>query len=292
MVSYSIVIPTLNAEKMICNLIDVLNSQTIKPNHIFIVDSSSSDNTVSVIQFLKDKNIILKEIEKKDFDHGKTRDLAIRELDDDFIVLMTQDALPIHHNCMEELLKPFCDEKVAAVSGRQIAYDYANKDEKLVRYYNYLPTSRKWNETDISKYGIGAFCISDVCCAYRKSAYLEVGGFDYPIETNEDMLMAEKLLHSGYTLVYNAEATVYHSHDYSFNKQFKRNYIVGRTLEKYKHRFDDVSEVSKGSSLFKNVCNDLIKEKNYSSLLHFIFDCIARFSGNRIGRLLWKINQK
>ncbi len=291
MKEYSIVIPTLNAGKYIEKLLVSLNSQSIRPNNILVVDSSSNDDTVSIINSLNYDNVVLVEIDRKEFDHGKTRDIAFRSLDDDFVVFMTQDALPANDKCIENLLKPFADDDVAIVTGRQIAYDESTSYEKLVRQFDYPNINRKWNKSDLSKLGINAYYISDVCCAYRRSTYLEVGGFDYPVDANEDMLMAQKLISSGYSIAYNADCKVYHSHDYSFSRQFKRNYEIGRNLEKYKDRLN-VSEISKGSLLFKNVSKELIKQHKYLDLIRFLFDCVARFTGNRIGRLSWKINHK
>ena len=54
-------------------------------------------------------------------------------------------------------------------------------------------------------------------------AYLAVGGFDAPIITNEDMMMAAKLLHAGYALAYTPEAAVYHSHRYTMEEEYRRN---------------------------------------------------------------------
>ena len=290
MIDYSIVIPTLNAGSIIVRLLDCLNDQSIKPSLIYIVDSSSSDDTVSLVRDYK--NVVVEVIDRSDFDHGKTRDYAFRKTSSKFVVFMTQDALPVNSTCMESLLACFKDENVAACSARQIAYDKSSSYEKFVRNYSYPSLSRTWNKEYIKKLGIGAYLISDVCCAYRRSAYLEVGGFDYPIDTNEDMLMASKLLSAGYSLSYSAKACVYHSHDYSFKEQYKRNYAIGKTIEEYKNRLNSANMKSRGTSLFKDVSNNLLKEHKYLDMISFTFDCIARFTGNRIGRLSWKLKRK
>ncbi len=287
---YSIVIPTLNAGGGIIRLVDCLNSQTIKPNLIYIVDSSSNDDTVSLVKDYE--NVVIEVIKQKEFNHGKTRDDVFRKIDNEFVVFMTQDALPVDNSCMESLLDGFNNENIAACSARQIAYDKSTSYEKLVRFYNYPSVSRTWNKDDIRKLGINAFLISNVCCAYRRSAYLKVGGFDKVFNTNEDMLMAQKLLEYGYSLKYCANACVYHSHDFSFIQEYKRNYIIGKTLEGCKERFNSISYVSKGGNLFRKISKDLLKEHKYIDTIKFTFDCIARFAGNRIGRVSWKLWHK
>ncbi len=55
-------------------------------------------------------------------------------------------------------------------------------------------------------------------CGIPQERDLEVGGFDHPILTNEDMLMAEKLLHAGYKIAYSGKAAVYHSHRFTLRQ--------------------------------------------------------------------------
>ena len=157
---------------------------------------------------------------------------------------MTQDAMPTDADCMKNLLAPLDDPRVAAVGGRQTAYPDARPFERLIRANNYPADSRVWGAEAIEKLGVRTFLISDVCAAYRKSAYLEVGGFDHPILTNEDMLMAEKLLHAGYKIAYSGKAVVYHSHNFTLEQEYCRNYIIGQTMKRYEDRFEHVSETA------------------------------------------------
>lgn len=67
----SAIIPTLNAEDKISDLLESLQSQTIAPCEIIVVDSESSDKTVSVATGLGAAVLAVK---RKDFSHGGTRD--------------------------------------------------------------------------------------------------------------------------------------------------------------------------------------------------------------------------
>lgn len=77
----SLVIPTLNAEDCIESLLRKLLSQTRVPDEIVVVDSSSMDRTADIVRNLSQANscIELKVIDRKDFDHGGTRDDAFRK---------------------------------------------------------------------------------------------------------------------------------------------------------------------------------------------------------------------
>jgi rhamnosyltransferase len=94
---------------------------------------------------------------------------------------------------IEQIISNFADEKVAMVCGRQKAKPNAVHYERLIREFIILC---KKSETfaDINTLGIKAFYMSDACSAYRRSAYYDLGGFEYPILTNEDMLIAARAL--------------------------------------------------------------------------------------------------
>ena len=113
----SLVIPTLNAGKYIEPLLKRIKEQTIPVGEIVIVDSSSDDDTVIKAQKFDDVKVI--SIERKDFNHGGTRDLAIQQTTGDIILCLTQDALPCDEYYVEHLTSPFAeDEKIAMASGR------------------------------------------------------------------------------------------------------------------------------------------------------------------------------
>jgi len=259
-----------------------LRDQSVPPAQIMVVDSQSDDGTADLARGVEGVEVI--DIKREAFDHGKTRDMALRGSRGEFVVFMTQDALPMEARCMENLLKPFEDPRVAAVGGRQQAWPDARPFERLVRANNYPEESRIWSSDDIARLGVRAFLISDVCAAYRRSAYLSVGGFDYPILTNEDMLMAEKLLHAGYKLAYAGDAAVYHSHRFTLRQEYRRNVAIGRTMKAYEERFEHVKETSEGVALFKRVMLSLIREGELAECACFTLNCAARLIGNRVGR--------
>lgn len=278
----SLIIPTLNGAKELPALMKRLRNQTMPPDEIIVVDSASTDGTAQLAGQLGAKVI---EIERKDFDHGGTRDKALRHSKGDFVLFMTQDALPVDEHYIERLIAPFDDPRVAAVGGRQVPKKNARLFEKLVREHNYPAHTRVWDASAIDEMGVRAFLISDVCSAYRRMAYLNAGGFDHPIMTNEDMLMAQRLLEAGHAICYCGAAAVYHSHNMTLVQQYKRNYIVGRTMKRYEARFAHVNEMGEGTKLAKAVLMQLLKEIHLIEAMCFCADCAARLFGNRLGRM-------
>jgi len=278
----SLIIPTLNGAKELPALMTRLQNQTVPPDEIIVVDSASTDGTAQLAGQLGAKVV---EIARKDFDHGGTRDKALRHSQGDIVLFMTQDALPVDEHYIERLIAPFDDPRVAAVGGRQVPKRDARPFERLVREHNYPLHTRVWDASAIPQMGVRAFLISDVCSAYRRSAYLNAGGFDHPIMTNEDMLMAQRLLENGNAICYCGAAAVYHSHNMTLMQQFKRNYIVGRTMKRYEERFVHVSELGEGTKLAKAVLMQLLRDLRVIEAFCFCVDCAARLLGNRLGRL-------
>ncbi|OZG65388.1 glycosyl transferase family 2 [Bifidobacterium hapali] len=277
----SVIIPTLNAGQQITELLEALQAQTRKPDEIIVVDSQSDDDTVHRVRHFDDVRLL--QIQRKNFDHGATRDMALRESKGDYVLFLTQDALPKDEYYIEELLKPFSDERVALVSGRQIARLSARSSEKLVREFNYPPVSHVRSAKDIPRFGIKAFFATDVCSAYRRDAYLAVGGFEHPITTNEDMFIAASFLCAGYSVAYAADAQVWHSHNFSLKQQYKRNYIMGKEIELRKDKLGGAKVAGEGASLVKYVMSGLARSGQVGEMFWFCLDCAARLLGNRAG---------
>lgn len=279
---YCVVIPTLNAAKYIDPLLDALNGQARPPREIMVVDSGSDDDTVARAR--RHPRVHVASIRRADFDHGGTRDRAIRDCDAPFVVLMTQDALPTDEHCMERLLAPFGDDRVAAVCARQVARPEATAREREVRAFRYPAESFTWDRDDIPRMGIRAYLLSDVCAAYRRSAYLAVGGFEHPIETNEDMLIAADFLKAGYRLAYSGEARVWHSHNFTLRQEYTRNRKVGAFLARYADRFADSGAMGEGLRMVKAISIKLLRQGQVGEWIAFGFNCAARILGNRAGR--------
>lgn len=278
----SVIIPTLNAEHDIEGLLAVLGRQSIQPIEILVVDSASEDRTIELIQ--KHKGVRLLQIDRQDFNHGSTRDLALRESRGDFVCFLTQDAVPVSDDYLELLVAPMVDDsEIALVSGRQLPKADARRFEQLVRGFNYPDSSSVRSKRDLKKFGIKTFFASDTCSAYRRTAYLECGGFEH-VNTNEDMLMAARFITSGMKVAYEPRAEVYHSHNFTPSQQFARNRAVGFFLESHADDLMHTSETGEGGRLVKSVSLQLLREGNFGEFVAFGVDCCARLLGNRAGR--------
>ena len=280
--SISVVIPTLNAEREIGALLTSIESQSLKPREILVVDSSSDDGTAARVAEHADVEFLV--IDRKDFNHGGTRDMALRHTTGDFVCFLTQDAVPASESYLERLVAPMlADPDIALVSGRQLPKADARRFEQLVRGFNYPDAPSVRGKADLDRYGIKTFFASDVCSCYRREAYLAFGGFD-AVNTNEDMLIAARFVAAGLKVAYEPAAEVYHSHNLTPKEQYARNRAVGRFLAEHADDLMHASEIGEGGKLVKAVSVQLLREGRVVEFFAFGVDCAARLFGNRKGR--------
>ena len=213
----TVIIPTYNAGQGFPDLLDSLQTQTLKPAQIIIIDSESTDET---LEMAKRRNCKVITINRSDFDHGTTRNLAISEVSSEFAIFLTQDATPVDNCMIAELIKPMqANLNIAVCYGRQLPRPNAGPLESFARQFNYPAESILKTKNDIEKCGLKSFCCSNSCSAIRCSTFEELGGFKNDVIVNEDMLFAAKAILQNHSVYYSATAKVYHSHPYSLLQQ-------------------------------------------------------------------------
>lgn len=278
----TVVIPTLNAERFLPELLEQIHNQSLRPCEIIVVDSDSEDSTADICR--KDDSVTLISIKRNDFDHGGTRDLAVRQSKGDCIVFFSQDALPADSDCLARLTAKLGQDGIAVCTGRQIAREDAGETEKLIRIYNYPEASNVRSENDRERMGIKTYFCSNSFSAYDRKVYLELGGFDHPVLSNEDMFFAVEVISNGYKIAYCADAKVYHSHDHSVKELFERNFREGYEIERHRELLGDVSLESEGMRMVRAVGGGLLRHGHILSLTRFGAECAIKLAGNRMGR--------
>lgn len=277
----SVIIMTLNAEEYIKNMLDILCKQSLKPVEIIVADSESTDKTVEIAKTYDLVKII--EVKRSEFDHGGSRDVALKESVGDFVLFFTQDAIIEQIDYIEQITSNFDDGAVAMVCARQKAKTDAAHYERLIRNFNYPMVKKVRTKADIATMGVKAFYMSDACSAYRRTAYFDLGGFEHPILTNEDMLIAARALEKDYKIVYDPCAYVLHSHNFTFKQEFKRNFDVAAFMVMHKDVFAGMNVEGEGMKLVKYVSKGLLSRLHFISFIKFGMICVAKFTGYRKG---------
>lgn len=221
----SIIIPTRNGADTLAELLAVLRLQTVQANEILVVDSSSTDETVEIATSFGAHVTV---ISKESFDHGGTRSSIAKLAKGEFLVFLTQDALPATKDSLSQLLSPLCANSRAAVCyGRQLPKKDATWAAASLRSFNYPDQSSVRSFDDRSVHGLKTVFVSNSFAAYRKSALEEVGYFKNGLIFGEDTCTVGRLLEKGYVSIYASDAKVYHSHNYSWPEEFRRAFDTG-----------------------------------------------------------------
>ncbi|MBQ8197991.1 MAG: glycosyltransferase family 2 protein [Lachnospiraceae bacterium] len=282
-----VIIPTYKPDGSFFELLDRLNSQTVKVRKIIVINTEEKyfHQLVYGRRFKEEySNLQVKHISAHEFDHGGTRRRAASETDADVFVMMTQDAVPADEYLLERLLLPLADERVAVSYARQLAKEDAGEIEKYTRVFNYPKESVIKGKEDIPTLGIKTFFCSDVCAAYKRNVYEELGGFVKKAIFNEDMVFAAKAVKAGYRIAYAADAQVYHSHNYTGAEQFRRNFDLGVSQACHPEVFDGISSESEGISMVKKTIRHLWDSGHKKEIFRLIYTSGCKFIGYRLGK--------
>ena len=214
-VSVSVVIPTQNAGDEFDNLLRTLKNQKgFRDIELIIVDSGSSDDTVSVAKSFGAKVV---EIKPEDFTHSYSRNLGAEQAVNDFLFFTVQDALPssvflfyqLYSRLKRTNLKVItctetpradCDLFFRLTNRNHYRFlDVINKD-RLFTYQGtdeYEPLRKNAQLSDI-----GLFIDRELFLKYR-----------YMLDYGEDLDLGMRLVKDGHTLYYAGTVKMIHSHN-------------------------------------------------------------------------------
>lgn len=283
-----VIIPLYKPGRELFSLLDSLLNQTVKVNRIILINTEEKYFTQLIYGssfWKKYKDIVsVHHISQKEFNHGGTRRMAVRRSKAEIFVMMTQDALPANSNLLENLLKALEQDGVAAAYARQLPAADCGVIERYTRGFNYPDSSHVRTFADLEKTGIKTFFCSNVCAAYKRAVYDELGGFVKRTIFNEDMIFAAGAIKKGYGIAYAADAEVIHSHNYTNRQQFCRNFDLGVSQADNPQIFKEVPSEKEGKKLVKETAGWLWRSNKKRLLPHFFMQCACKYAGYLLGK--------
>lgn len=292
-----VVIPVYKPDKKLQMVISRLMGQTIVPSNIFLIHTRSSEDDWHTEQLLQEVQteysvVQVVSIAQEEFDHGGTRDMAIHLCKSQYVLMMTQDAMPKNGKLIETL-RNAQGEKISVVFARQEPAKDCRIIERYTRTFNYPAESHSAMEKAAqTNNGIKSIFCSDVCAMYDRIAYEEVGGFPGKVIFNEDEIFAAKSLKAGYDIRYEAQAVVIHSHNYSGVQYFKRYFDLGVSQADFSYIFNEYHAEDEGIRLVKQTFRYLMKRKSYFDIPVLFYHSGMKLIGMKLGKMYRKLPDK
>ena len=282
-----VIIPVYRPGAELLELLKRLQQQTIPLGKIILMNTEKQyfDLLTAGTSFIQDfPEVEVHHLAREEFDHGGTRHQGVGYGDGEVFVTMTQDAMPADEYLVERLLESLRGEKVAAAYARQLPDRECSEAERFTRGFNYPEESRVKTKADLPEMGIKTFFCSNVCAAYRRDVFDELGGFVNRAIFNEDMLYAAKAVEAGYGIAYVAQAKVYHSHNYTYRQQFRRNFDLGVSQADHPEVFAAYPPESEGIRLVKSTVEHLKKKGMRSKIPDVIIQSGFKYTGYVMGK--------
>ena len=277
-----VLIPVYRPDGKLTELLKRLKTQNY-PIHRVILMNTEERHFPAELTGIWDR-VEVYHLAKEEFDHGGTRDRGVRMSTADLVVCMTQDAMPADETLIEELVKPFDDPGVWAAYARQLPNEDCREVEKYTRSFNYPEQSMVKTKEDLDRLGIKTFFCSNVCAAWRREKYLELGGFVKHTIFNEDMILAGTMIKQGGKIAYCAKAKVIHSHNYSAFQQFHRNFDLAVSQTMYPEVFGGIRSESEGIKLVKKSLSYCIKIGKPWLMIQVVTQSAGKLLGYKMGQ--------
>lgn len=205
----SIVVRTYNEEQHIGRLLSGLTQQTISDYEIILVDSGSTDATLSIASQYP---VSIIHISPAEFTFGRSLNLGISKASSEFIVIASAHVYPVYPDWLEQLLSVFSNPRVAVSYGKQRGGGTTKISEHQL-FAKWFPEKSCYHQTH-------PFC-NNANAAIRYSLWQQ-HSFDETLSGLEDLEWSNWAMQNGYLVSYQAEAEVIHLHDETPHKVYNR----------------------------------------------------------------------
>ena len=290
-----VIIPVYRPGMELFSLLERLENQTVAVQNIILMNTEEKyfkqlicDNTMFIEKY---RNTKVWHLSKREFDHGGTRHEGVKHSDAEIFITMTQDAMPVDNTLVERLVESLTGN-VAVAYARQLPSKNSDELERISRSFNYPKKSCVKTEADLKKLGIKTFFCSNVCAAYRRDVYDELGGFIRHTIFNEDMIYAAGAVKAGYGIAYCAGARVVHSHNYTNLQQLRRNFDLGVSQADHPEVFGGAASESEGKKLVKEAWRQLKAKRQLYRFPKFCVQCGFKYAGYLLGKHYRRLPRK
>lgn len=229
MIVTSVLIPTKNGGKDFETCLAAIYSQKgAAPFEVIVIDSGSTDATVEVARRYPAR---IEQIPPETFHHARTRNFAAGLAKGQVLVFLSQDAIPASDTWLAAMTKDFKEPSVGAVYGRQLPKLESGLERRSAFAAMYGETKIVKMPMDGVGLGHKYYHFSNANSAIRRTVW-EATRFPEDLKVFEDVGIAKRILDSGWSIIYEPEGAVYHSHDFPVDILFRRYFDIGVVYER------------------------------------------------------------
>jgi len=224
MTETSILIPTKNgAEDLEACLAAIYTQKGTGPFEVIVIDSGSTDGTLEIARRYP---VRIEQIPPETFHHARTRNYAAGLAKGEFLVFLSQDAIPASDMWLQGMISNFDDQSVGAAYGRQLPRHDSTLERQETLDAVYGGERVVKDPSRGQECGFRYYHFSSVNSAIRKEVW-QATGFPDDLKVYEDLGIAKRILDAGWKIVYEPQGAVYHSHSHSVGGLFKRYFDGG-----------------------------------------------------------------
>ena len=177
----TVVIVNWNGAHFLDRCLSALLAQTVTPHEIILVDNASTDDSLDIVRSFPSVRLLAQN-KNLGFARGNNLAIAAADVESEWIALLNPDAY-VEPRWLEALLSAAHDDPAFDVFGSKlvVAADSAVLDGAGDVYHISGLVWRMGHGADVSSFSEQACEVFSPCAAaalYRRSALLEVGGFD------------------------------------------------------------------------------------------------------------------
>jgi len=219
----SIIIRTKNEREWLEKVLKALDMQSVKHLEVIVVDNNSRDNTGAIAKRYGCKLISFPD---RQFNYSKALNKGIQEATGELLAILSGHAIPVNDRWLENFIVNFSHKKIAACYGRQEPLPDSNIFDKRDLWTTF-GLEKKTQTKD--------YFFHNANSIIRKSVWRKIP-FDENLNGVEDRDWARKVLHKGYSIIYEPQASVYHYHGIHQSGDEKRCKRVVKIIETIRSR--------------------------------------------------------
>jgi rhamnosyltransferase len=205
----SIVIRAFNEGQHLGRLLEGIRHQTIQDAEIILVDSGSTDETLSIAVSYGVKII---HILPEEFTFGRSLNMGVSAATHDLVIIASAHVYPVYPDWLECLLKPFSDPTIALTYGKQRGRPFTSLPEKQdATKFSEHEIFARWFPEEANPRQSHPFC-NNANAAVRRSLWA-LHPYDEALTGLEDLAWASWAINEGHCLAYIPAAEIIHVHN-------------------------------------------------------------------------------